>query len=281
MGKTNLKLKTTLAGICLTVAALPAVAGTLFIGTDTEEFNNAAGSYLFKVTVNGANFVSQQNIPLGFALNGLGDGPGFLYAGAPQTNTLNTVGYDGSLLTTTTAGFANTCCNEEMQFFGGKLYHAHWADNIQQIDPTTGAVLALFTQSDVVGMAQVGSDLWISHWGAREVGIWNPTTNTFTNKFNTPDNAGALAFDSSSNIIWVGQLGGMVIPYDVSGNQLNAGFNALAPLIAQGLTLDTVDGMTFQGESSQPVPGGQVPEPSVLALIGVGLLAAGIARHKK
>jgi hypothetical protein len=264
--------------LALIATALPAAAtGTLFIGTDTEEFNNASVSYLFKAIVNGPNLVSESSIPLNFPLNGLGDGPGFLYSGDPNTNTLRTIDYSGNLLTSTAAGFPNnTCCNEEMQFFNGNLYHAHWVDNIQQIDPTTGAVLATFPQPQVVGMAQVGGQLWITHWANQQVGTWDPGTNIFTSVFTTPQFAGALAFDPSSNILWVGQLGGMVIPYDLFGNQLGAGFNALAPLAGLGLNLDTVDGMTFQGESSQPVP-----EPASLLLLGSGLIGLAVWRLKK
>jgi hypothetical protein len=262
-------------GMVATVSVVGAAAnaGTLFIGTDTEEFQGLGTSYLVKATVSGANFVSQTNITLSYPLNGLGDGPGFLYSGDPNTNTLRTIDYNGNLLTSVPAGFANTCCNEEMQFSGGKLYHAHWSDNIQQINPLTGAVIQTFAQPDVVGIALAGSEIWITHWGAQQVGTWDPATNTFTPVFSTPSAAGALAYDPASSILWVGQLGGQVVPYDLAGNQLNAGFNPIAALNL-GVSIDTVDGLTFLGE------GTQVPEPGTLTLLGLGFAALGFLRRR-
>ena len=226
-------------------------AGTLFIGTDTEEFQGVGTSYLIKATVNGANFVSQNNIVLSYPLNGIGDGPGFLYSGDPSSNTLRTIDYNGNLLTSVSAGFANNCCNEEMQFAGGKLYHAHWSDNIQQIDPVTGAVIQTFAQDSVVGMALVGGTIWITNWGAQEVGTWDPTTNVFVPVFTTPQLAGALAYDPDSGILWVGQLGGQVVPYTLGGVALNGGFNPIAALNL-GVAIDTVDGLTFRDLDHEP-----------------------------
>ena len=39
-------------------------------------------------------------------------------------------------------------------------------------------------------MAFAKGQIWITHWGAHEVGIWDPTTNAFTPEFSTPSNAG-------------------------------------------------------------------------------------------
>ncbi len=123
-------------------------------------------------------------------------------------------------------------------------------------------------------MAMVGSQQWITHWGAHQVGKWDPLSNVFTPVFNTPDAAGALAYDPTSDILWVGQLGGMVVPYDLTGNLLGPGFNAVAPLNL-AVNIDTVDGLTFMGESTQ------VPEPGILALLGVGLAGMRLGLRRK
>src|SRR5438105_5047202 len=104
----------------------------------------------------------------------------------------------------------------------------------------------------------------MTHWAAHQVGTWDPLTNIFIPVFSTPDDAGALAFDPTSNILWVGQLGGQIIPYSLLGVQLGAGFNPIANNSAfNGFNVDTIDGLTFQGEGTQAVP-----EPALLAILG-------------
>ena len=101
----------------------------------------------------------------------------------------------------------------------------------------------------------VGSTIWSTHWNARQVGTWDPATNTFTPVFTTPQLAGALAYDPGAGILWVGQLGGMVVPYSLAGAQLGPGFNAIAGLgLPPGTNIDTVDGLTFQGRGPSRSP---------------------------
>jgi len=85
------KLAAAIFVVATAFAPSVASAGVLFVGTDNEEFTNSGTSVLVKATVSGAAYVSQVNIPLGFNLNGLGDGPGFLFAGEPDANTLRTI----------------------------------------------------------------------------------------------------------------------------------------------------------------------------------------------
>ena len=243
-----------------------ASAGTLFIGTDERTFDGVLPDQLGVATVSGANFVSQTTYSTSFHINGLTDvsGQNFLYAGDPYSGVINKVSYTGALLgTISVPGIATGCCNEDMIWTGSKLYHAQYGNGIQLIDVSTGNVLSTQSQPDVVGMAYVGGDIWISQWGAREVGIWNPTTNTFTPEFSTPSNAGGLAYDAPDGIMWVGLEGGLVVPYTLAGVALNGGFQPFGPLS------DTIDGLAFLGEA------GTVPEPATWTTLLLGLLAVG------
>ena len=88
-------------------------------------------------------------------------------------------------------------------------------------------------------MANVAGQVWISKWNGRTVGTWNPLTNVYTPVFSTPSNAGGIAFDPDSNILWVGLQGGLVVPYTLAGVALNGGF------LPFGSISQTIDGLTF------------------------------------
>lgn len=235
------------AVIGLTTSAF--AAGTLFVGTDAEEFNSITPDRLGRFPTDGETVGTGEIIDLEFPLNGLGLGDGFLFSGDPLSNSLRRVGFDGNLISTVAAGFApcaldEDCKNEDMVFDGTNLYHAHWSSttppgNIQRIDKDTGAVLATYEQAEVVGMTMVGTEIWISKWGPREVGKWDPATNTFTKVFGTPANAGGLAYDAGAKVLWVGLHGGLVAPYDLDGNPLGDGFKPFGDIA------DTIDGLEF------------------------------------
>lgn len=270
--------------VAVTLLGGSAMAGTLFVGADVEEFAGTTPDRLGKVTTNGGAFVSQVIIPLGnlpsgapILLNGMADGGGFLFAGTPSLNTLHRLDFNGGLISSINApGIPNSgCCNEEMLFASdGKFYHVHYSDSIRQIDPVTGAQIAIFAQADVVGMALVGTDIWISKWSGDSFGTWDPVTNTYTlRKQLTGANVGALAYDPGANIMWVGRQGGLVEAYDLSlaGIPLIAG-SGFQPF---GNIPDTIDGLVFLGEVTR------VPEPGTLALLALAVLGiAGVSRRR-
>ncbi len=286
------KLFTALIMSAAFLSAPTAMAGTIFIGADVEDFGQPLGATtcpgaslcdrLGKADVTGAVHNSTLIIRTNYLVNGLADAGGVLLVGTPRANALNTIDFDGNLIGTVAApGIPNSgCCNEEMLFVpqaGGadKLYHAHFSDVIREIDPVTGVQIgAVFPQTDVVGMALVNGEIWISKWGGRRVGIWDPSTNIFAeeSQFNTDlfglGNTGALAFDPTNQILWVGSQGGFVTPFDLAGNKLNSGFQPFG-----GIT-QTIDGLTFLGEVTK------VPESGTLALLALGLLGLGAVRRR-
>ncbi len=255
--------------IAMTIPAFSAgaTAGKLFVGADVRSFNNTLPDILGVVSVSGAAFVSQTNYNTTFHINGLTDvsGQNFLYAGDPFSGKINKVSYTGSLLgSISVPGIQTGCCNEDMIWTGTSLYHGQFGNGIQRIDITTGAILSNQSQPDVVGMSYVGGKIWITHWGARQVGIWDPVTNVFTAQFSTPNNAGGLAYDAADHILWVGMEGGSIVPYSLTGTALNGGFRPFG-----GIT-DTIDGLAFLGEAT-------APEPSAWALMLLGFGGLGVA----
>jgi hypothetical protein len=257
-------------GVCTYLLALLAstpsalAQGRLFAGTDTDEFGGQCrGRLAWTDTVGPANGPINI-IAVPYPVNGLTEAPGFLLAGQPETlpttcdpaflgNNLREIDYNGGLILQIPAGvpaFSPDCCNEQMvEFPAGVFYHAHFPDVIQRIritgGPAKSEVVVTFPQDDVVGMTHVvddpffGTAIWISKWNGQTVGTWDPSTNTYTPVFNTPANAGGLAYDQVNNVLWVGLEGGLVIPYNTFGVQLGPGFQPF------GAIPDTVDGLAF------------------------------------
>lgn len=257
-------------------------SGILIAARDTEDFANTLPDHLAKTPTTGATAGATTIITTNYFVNGIGDGGGFLYAGSANGNAFLRIDYDGTLLTSgTSAGYKTSCCNEDIAYDPATniVYRGEWSTQITAVDGTTGALIQNYNQADVVGMAYVNGELWISKWSGREVGTWDPLTNIYTKKFSTNGvggvngNAGGLAFDPFDQILWIGFSDtGLVVPWSLTGTRLGIGYQPF------GAFTDTIDGLVFLGEASPAPPA--VPEPASLLLLGSGLAAVARRRLK-
>ena len=255
------------------VAALGAFgsanAGTLIAATDGFVFGGVPGSEFSVSQTSGTSVGPQTITDVNFGLNGIGAGPGYLFGGDPETSDLYTLDYNGNVLSHIVApGVPNGCCNEQYAYVDGTLYHAFYSSFIQSLDPVTGNQLSSSPQDSIVGITQVGSQIWISDWSSGDVGTWDPGTNTFTPVFNAGFGVGALAWDSEDGILWAGNASGLVVPYSLTGTQLGAGFDPFDG----GNPGGTIDGLAFISS---------VPEPASIGLLAAGLAGLARARRRK
>ena len=250
------------------VSVVPA-SGILFAATDADEFAiPTQPNQLAIMNVLGSNIVANNLVTTTFPLNGMADGGGFLYGGDPGSPTdsgqLTKFDYAGNFISSTTiTGGPAGCCHEDYAFDGTNMYRAHFPDQIDKIDPSSGNVLTTYfansdhplAPSEPIGMTFVGSQIWVSRWHSPDdpllihgdVGTWDPTSNVYTHKFYTPSLAGGLAYDAGHGILWVGRLGGCVEPYDLNGNVLGTGDSNCQGAGYQpfGSIEDTIDGLEF------------------------------------
>jgi hypothetical protein len=244
------------------ITATSAQAGRLIAVTDGYSFNGLSTSALSTVMTSGSSVLSGPVVtPTSYPLNGIGAGPGYLFGGDPYSTTLRTLSYNGTLLSSTTAAIQNGCCNEQYAYLGGNLYHAQYGSGGIQEITTSGAFIANYAQNDAVGITDVNGTIWITHWGARQVGAFNPGTDTFTPMFTTSDVAGALAFDPASQILWVGG-SNRVSAYTLSGTLLSS----YEPFSSA----DTIDGLAFVA----------APESSTWAMLLMGFGGLALAGYR-
>lgn len=262
-----------LIGMLLPVGvAAPAFAdGTLFTGTDNEEFEDEElPDKIGKYQTSGPNIIDGENIEVDFFVNGIVAIEDILLTGIPLTNELRTATFDGFELDTFVADIPNECCNEDMAYDGTNVWHA-WFDGpsngeIQKLDPDNldGPALEKFTQPDVIGITLIEGEIWITKWTAQQVGTWDPDSNTFIPVFSTsPNNAGGLAYDADSGVLWVGTQGGSVTPYDLDGNVIGESFTPFGDIP------NTIDSLEF-------VPEKRIVAGQLLSTDSTSLVIAGI-----
>jgi len=244
----------------MTISSLPdAYAdGTLFVGADVEEFAFGIDQIGIFTTTGGVAVGAPVPLGAGDFANGMTViGPNQLLTGtvgipfAPDAATATTVKIrDFSAVpgVSLIAAIPTGAFNEDYAYDGTSVWHTHFinggAGSVIQLDPNNldGPALSVHNLDfGPVGATVVDGQLWISNWSGQTFGTFDPNTDTYTPMLATSGtSAGCLAFDSHSRIIWGGEQGGLLVPYDADTlTPINAGFQPFGPIGA------TVDGCAF------------------------------------
>jgi len=249
--------------------------GTLFVGADTEEFNGLQDR-IGKFQTDGPNVVIGGIVPLGDGdyANGMTVVGSQLLTGtvgepfnpAPSGQNLTFRDFDTVPQSSAVADIPPGAFNEDLAYDGVSVWRAHFqntsAGSIRELDSNNlnGPALQVDNLAfGPVGMTYANGELWITAWAQQQVGTWDPVTNAFSPVFQTPDFAGCLAFDDVDQVLWVGMRGGLVVPYNLTGSQLNAGFQPFGDIP------DTIDGCAFaEPVNDDPDCSGAVPSESTL-----------------
>lgn len=223
--------------------------GILYAGTDVVEFDGLSVEeerMAATPVVGGVPGVTVLT-PTDDFVNGLAPtGTGTLFSGSPFLSDHNEITVAGVTLSTVAGPLpTGLCCNEDLAFDGTHVWRAHWQQGPLFKYLPDGTLVDSFAQTDVIGATFVwpADQLWISKWGPRQVGTFDPDTNTFTPVFGTTTNAGGLAYDIERGILWVGEQGGLVSAYDLTGG--GAVFIVGSDHQPFGAIGDTVDGLAF------------------------------------
>ena len=232
--------------------------GTLFVGADVEEFAFGIDQIGIFTTTGGVAVGAPVPLGAGDLANGMAViGPNQLLTGtvglpySPDAASATTVKLrDFSTVPGVSfiAAIPSSQFNEDYAYDGTSVWHTHFigagAGSVIELDPNNlgGAALSVHNLNfGPVGATVVDGQLWISDWAGQTFGTFDPNTDTYVPMLSTSGtNAGCLAFDSHSRIIWGGEQGGLLVPYDVDTlTAINAGFLPLGGIGA------TVDGCAF------------------------------------
>ncbi len=219
--------------------------GTLYAGTDQEEFAELTEDRLAATPVVGGVPGATVIVTPDDFVNGLAPtGTGTLFSGDPGSSDHHEITVAGTTLSTVVGPLPGHRFNEDLAFDGTHVWRAHWEEGPLFKYLPDGTLVDSFDQTDVIGATFVwpADQLWITKWNAKQVGTFDPGTNTFTSVFGTGANAGGLAYDIERGILWVGHQGGAVRAFDLTaGAALIAGSGHM-PF---GVIDDTVDGLAF------------------------------------